>query len=442
MRNSNVIMGAVSGAVENARSNGGGATRASSSILAPWCLLLSLIPMSKSCLGLSLTLALLLVPFLCTSVRAQKMTASTFFNLPYGGVEQQAYGPRKAFRAPWLDNTELRTETRDFDFERQQYVLRLSPSTPGKARAQSALYNLRENRPDFEAAEIACDELRQRYEDWLDLYLVEEELKLLSSLDSILADRNLVLNRQSASLDFDWDDLLDLRKEHTELRLRQLTLRERRKNLLAPYGIQEVTLDFSHFPAVSGLINDLEIDPIPEDPEIAYELELAAREIALERAEGRQYLDFVQGQYQGPHEDQFVERFSVGVGFQLPGNGNRKLKVRELELEQQELIRKQTLDQKAEQQQMESRLETLTGLLQLYSATTKIFDEEAEELERISNNLARREGFDPLPLLSIQARKLKNQLRALDSKQDLLERYLQLREDALCSMRAGELWRK
>lgn len=385
--------------------------------------------------------SLILVLFLCTSVRAQKVNASTFFSLPYTTAETGGDGPRKAFRTPWLDNTEFRTETRDFDFTQQQYVLRLSPSTPGKARAQSALYDLRENRPDFETAELACDALKQRYEDWLDLYLIDEELQLLQALDSVLDDRNLVLNRQSASLDFDWGDLLDLRKEQTEIQLRQLTLRERRQQLLTLYGLPTATLEFGSFPAVEALTAGLDLDPVAADPEAAYELELAAREIALERAEGRQYLDFVQAQYRGPHEDPFAERFSVGVGFQLPGGGNRQLKIRELELEQQELIRKQALKQQAEQQQGESRIATLQGLLRVHTATTEIFDQEAEEMERISSNLARREGFNPLPLLSIKSRKLKNQLRTLDSKQEVLERFLELKEDSLCSLQRGELWR-
>ncbi|MEM6771102.1 MAG: hypothetical protein AAF597_10995, partial [Bacteroidota bacterium] len=316
----------------------------------------------------------------------------------------------------------------------------LSPSTPGKARAQKALYDLRENRPDFEAAERACEDLHQRHEDWLDLYLVATELRLLEALDSVLVDRKTVLNRQSASLDFDWNELLDLRKEQTELQLRKLELTERNNHLLAAYNLGGASLDFSDFPAISDLQLDAPTLLAAQDPEIAYKLELASREIALERAEGRQYLDFVQAQYRGPHEDLFAERLSVGVGFQLPGSGNRQLKIRELELEQQELLYEQEIARAADQLQAQNRVAVLRGLVRVYTTTQALLDEEAAELDQLSSNLQRREGFDPLPILDILARKLKNQLRTLDQQQEILERFLELQEVAICADQDRLIW--
>lgn len=384
-------------------------------------------------------LALLLLPFAGTGVRAQKMTVSEFFGRGERPAAPLPVAPQR-FRASWMDNTELRTESRDFDFAQQRYLLRLSPSTPGIVRAQSALFNTREARPDFVGMELACEESRQRHEDWLDLYLIDRELRLLTSLDSVLTDRATVLNRQSASLDFDWRDLLELKEERTELSLRQKTLLERRRLLLQPYGLNAVTLDFSTFPTVEELPLEGAGNKVADDPEISYELALAARELELEQAEKRQYLDFIQAEYQGPHADPFAERFSIGLGFQLAGNGNRKLKIRELELEQSDLRRKQMEERTNAQEQYDRRLALLRSARNLHEEMRAIFAAEAAEMEQISSNLARRQGFDPLPLLDIKSRALKNQLRLLNSTQEVLERFLNMQEDNLCGVPSVILW--
>ncbi len=384
---------------------------------------------------------LCLIFFPGTSVSAQKMTVGEFF--AYGtATGATTTQNNQQFRAPWLDNTELRTETRDFDFGQQRYTLRLSPSTPGIVRAQTSLFKTRESRPDFVGQEIACEQLRERHEDWLDLYLIAEELQLLAALDSVLADRTTVLNRQSASLDFDWRDLLELKEERTELSLREKTLVERRKLLLQPYGFAATDFDFSAFPTIAELPLEGANTLVADDPETAYKLELAAQEMALEQAEKRQYLDFIQAEYRGPHTNPFEERFAIGLGFRLPGNGNRKLKIRELELEQQDLRRKQVMDRTTDQEQYDGRLAAIRSARDLHGEMLRLFTEEADEMDQISAYLTRREGFNPLPLLDIKSRALKNKLRLLNSTQEVLERYLELEEDKLCSRPETILWQR
>lgn len=384
----------------------------------------------------------LLLSFLCTCGRAQTtVDALTFFALPSQATQNTLAFSRQEFRAPWVENAEFRTETRDFDFAQQRYTLRLSPSTRGKVKAQTALADLQGNRPDFAAEEAACDLLRKRYEDWLDLYLTSTEIRLSARLDTILADRRTVLERLSASLDFDWSELVNLNQKRTDLALRKFSLLERRRTLLARYGLQSVELDFSGFPSLSELeLTSVPLAESPDDPEINYDLELAAREMALEKSEQKQFLDFVQAEYNGPHGDPFRERFAVGVGFQFPNGGNQKLKIRELELEQQSLIRKQERELEEERQLSSARLDAIAGELGLYLQVQELFSAEAAELDRIAQRLRRREGFDPLPLLSIEERKVKNELRTLDARRDLLEAYLELRENDLCEMKNGELW--
>lgn len=386
---------------------------------------------------------LLLLTPLCTSVRAQSISASDFFSLPYDATEPTLATPRKEFRSSWIEESQFRTETRDLDFGSQEYTLRLSPNTPAKARAQTALYNLREDRPDFNAEEAACDDLRRRYEDWLDLYMIDQELSLVSSLQAIFTDRKTVLDRLSSSLEFDWSGLITLREKQTELRIRLLNLEEARRSLLAAYGLESADLTFGSFPEPVDLLTKLDTPfGLIQDPETVYKLNLAASELYLEQAEQRQYFDFFQFKYRGPHEEPFAERFSIGLGFQFPNDGNKKIKIRELELEQETLAREQETEWETDRLKAESRQSSLRSAIMLFSDISDTYSTEAEELTAIGAQLARREGFNPLALLSIEERKIKNRIRVLDRRRDILEGYLDLKEaeGTLCGLKEGELF--
>ena len=73
------------------------------------------------------------------------------------------------------------------------------------------------------------------------------------------------------------------------------------------FGLEEVNLDFSDLISIDGIAALLEQNEwesnILADAETAYEQEVLARELALEEAENKQVIDFMQLRYRGPHED-------------------------------------------------------------------------------------------------------------------------------------------
>ena len=386
-------------------------------------------------------LTLLFITFPRTCVRAQQtVDVRTFFSRA-GSTPVTEPLTRQTYRAPWIENSKLRTETRDFDLNAQRYTLRLNPSSPGKVRAQTALANLREDRPDFTAAEARCDDLRQRYEDWLDLYVITREASLLTRLDTILTDRRTVLERMSATLDFDWSELIALIRQRTDYQLRRTRLDNKKEAILTAYGLAGARLDFTTFLRPEDLAARLATPAaIAPDPELAYDAELVAREIDLERAESRQFFDFLQAEYTGPHADPFRERFSVGLGFQFPNDGNQTLKIRQLELKAREIRNEQRLRASAKTARNAARRLAVTNELELYRQTRELLTAEDAELSRIARRIAGREGVNPLSLLSIEERKVKNALRELDGQREVLDTYLELSRERLCQLPAGELW--
>lgn len=365
------------------------------------------------------------------NVRAQAIDAATFFARPYATPQApQAAAP--PFRAPWLENTEVRTETRRFDPDRQRYTLRLSPSAPGLRRAQRALATQLDARPDFDAAEDRCDAVRRRHEDWLRLYLIDAETDLLRSLDTVLADRRTVLERTSASLDFDWNALVSLTTDRGDLAQRRLRLDQRRRYLLLRNGLPPAELDFTDFPVI-GELPALETsgETLVKEPknrrtqELTYDRELASRELEVERAEGRQYLDFFQAEYTGPHTDPLGERVSLGLAFQLPSGGNRKLKMRELALELDRLDREAARATAAHAVRQTTRAQRYAAARAVYAELAELLMRENAELTDIGRRISQRDGFDPLPLLALRARTIRNRLALLNERGAVLEAYLE-----------------
>jgi len=385
--------------------------------------------------------------FLGCGLEAQSVVTTEVF-FARSAMETAAFsGPGTApatVKMPWVERYELRTETRDFEVERQEYVFRLTPSTRRKVRAQEALYRHQSAAPDFDGAEAACDLVADRYQDWMTMFALTEELNVLDTLALVYEDRATVLDRLAAGLDFDWSKLIRLRKDRTELKIRRKTLTDRLALLQTAYGLAGRKLDFGDVVRPGRLLARVSGSSIaPVDAELAYELTTVARELELERAERRQFLDFAQIKYQGPHGDLPRERLSVGVGLQLPNDGNQLLKVRELELEAEALRTEGLRDRAAATTSFADRKTEWLTAHERYGFVAGAFNEERADLARVAAQLQKKEMFDPLPLLDIRSRELRNALRLLALKNELYEDYLSLEErrGALCAATAGELLR-
>lgn len=387
--------------------------------------------------------------FLLFAVFNQAITAQStvntqaFFSLnEEAGV---ATGSRTTnLKMPWFESYELRTETRDFDLDRQEYTFRLSPSTPGKVRAQENLYRHLETAPDFKAEDDRCRALAERYSDWLEVYFLSLESDLLVQLELVRADQSTVLNRLAGTLDFDWSELIKNRQEQTDLQIEYLTVQDRRDYFFESYGLMGMNLDFTDVLSLKNIRQRIQKASLrATDPEIAYDLETINRELELERAEQKQYFDFAQIKYQGPHEDPARERLSVGVALQLPNSGNQMIKVREMELEAEALRREQSRETNEGQADFESRRQLLLERFGRYDTFSEIYLREQQELEDLSQSLAGKEGINPLPLLKIKARALRNNLKLLGLRAALYDGYLDLmeRNKAVCTAKQGEILR-
>ncbi|NJC28371.1 TolC family protein [Neolewinella antarctica] len=351
-------------------------------------------------------------------------------------------------RMPWIERYVFRTETRDFDPGSQEFTMRLLPSTPGKRRAQQNLGRARESMPDFNAAERACEVIEQRYEDWLDLFALTQEKALLEQLLAVLQDRETILGKMAGSLDFDWSELIRLRTTRTDLTIRLGEMNAEENSLLTAYGLGGDSLLFADFPTPRQLSLDVADSSVggstTKSRENDYDLSLIETELALERAEQKQYFDFLQFKYRGPNDDFFRERFSVGLGFRIPNDGNDRLKVRELEIEREQLeIEQATI--LTETTTMREEVSTrLRADVAAYAEREDLYAEELAYFNELTAQIARATATDPDLLLNVRERQVRNELRLLDRRLRLTDDYLKgLREaSALCAEPGGTYLRR
>lgn len=385
-----------------------------------------------------LSIFFLLLPFVCLS--QQTITAEQFFFLGLSNFEpiEKTAGERVNF--PWIDRYELRTETSDFDFDKQEYTFRVSPSTAKIRSAQKAYYEAMRNAPDFEGQEIYCDLVLSLHIDWLSVFILQENQSILDDLAVILNDKQTIYERMAGTYEFDPEKLVKLQTEKSDIQISLNQLELERDYLLNHYDLQDQELDFGDFITVEAMSTWLANNLLSlnasgmTDQEIAYKKQLLLKEMELESSENKRLIDFVQLKYNGPHSDALQERVSIGLGFQLSKSGSQKLKMQELQIEQEELNRKSERNMQENQEKLSTLENKLQSDIQAFFHFQKIMEEERAQLQKLSGQIAQKEGSSPLFLLDIEERHLAMKLKSLNQKEDLLRDYLRYlqQSDKMC----------
>ena len=367
-----------------------------------------------------------------TLMAQTKLNSDAFFESAFNQMTTYKSSGNEPIKFPWIEDLQLRSETRDFDFDQQEYTLRLSPSTPKKIKAQAALLSHYQSSPDEASTKALQKVISNLYLDWLSLYFINEELALLDKLETIWTDKKTILQKLIGQYDIDFKDIISLEKDKNELTQLRYELQLESASILSLYSTDNaVDLDFSRIISIEDIEENLRAlaeqrltqSSLP-DASFTHKQEELLKEIALEEAESQQYFDFIQLKYQGPHTDFWRERVSLGIGFQWPNDGNRKLKLAELKMEQNLLQQEKAIDDKETLQEtnlLRSKLERRLYKAQHYANLKK---QEAQELESIAKAIQQKQGYDPMMILDIKENTISNHINILNYNKDVYEAYV------------------
>ena len=135
------------------------------------------------------------------------------------------------------------------------------------------------------------------------------------------------------------------------------------------------------------------------------------REEAIEQAEQKKFLDFLQIEYNGPHTDNFQEKVSLTAGFRLPFSSSRKLKMEEIAIEKEMLQQERLVEKKLSQYKEKKRKQELVLLVEEWTYAKDKFAQQGQEMLNLAENA---QNTDNNALLFLLLQKEINTERALD----------------------------
>ena len=378
------------------------------------------------CYTVCVIIGLLLPIGLC----GQAFTSDEFFKNSLNNLHQLEVLSLDPITFPWIEEIDLRTETRDFDLDQQEVTLRISPSTPKIRRAQAALMAHYGSVPDEDKADQYSEVVLNLYGDWLSLYFIEKQLAITDSLSIILGDRKKILERQLGRLDIDLAELVELETDKNDLRQSSFELELERNILIERYGLANEALSFKELISLKEIKDNAIVEVLSSNPNAValdkknWQRDGIEKEIALEEAERKQLFDFLQFRYRGPDEDLFREKFSVGLGLTLRNSGNRKLKVASLIQEKRLLDKAVSLDADKQQARLTEILSELNYEIEKAEHFFKLKGEENKNLAELESLIKSKVGFNPQVVLRINEHKLKENLKGLEYLEDIYFEYL------------------
>ncbi len=368
---------------------------------------------------------------------AQEISSTQYFNSVIKNVERDFVEfPSSDFeflKPFFIDELQFRTQTDEFELERQEYALRIRPGNFKLPKLQRELFNSYYQKSQLVQNQLKVDVLEHAYTLWLNLYLNEKELILANTEAALLKDKVKVYRKQTDIPNFNILRLLNTEDDLHNTELQILTSKIKSKN---QSGILAQELGNSKMAVSSELISIEKIKSILssskqeafvnkfKDKITNLDQSIIQKEIALENAESQNVLDFVQLRYGGPHDDVFREKVSISVGINLPTKSRNKLKLNELKLD----ALKEDIDNQSDiqEQQYETDIanQKVIELIEIYELIKSQNESSIITNDVLMSRYESSASTSPLMLLDIQILRYKKDKRLHESKKDIYEAYL------------------
>jgi len=302
-----------------------------------------------------------------------------------------------SFKPSWLRDIDIRTETRDFDWERQQYLVRLSPSTRKIRAAQNQLHASIAAKFSQDDKSYYQDLIERLYEQWLDLYEINLQLKANKSLLLVYEDIETVLTRMAEYSTVKAKDILDSQREllETQENIQRMEwiigneIEEGVPTFADMIPIDQVKLWMDNLSVISS-------ENSIENTKSSVRKNILAAEIELEEAEAQNIFDFFQIEYNGPHDDGLNERISIGAGLKIPFSSDRTIKLEELKLEKDLLDKKEVVAQYLQQELLEQKKKEFLIAVQELNIHHELYTVQEKKTNLLVEQLMQTKKVDPL----------------------------------------------
>jgi len=345
--------------------------------------------------------------------------------------EQNTEFTADAYKLPWIEELNVRSETRDWKLRKQSYSLRLRPVSLGERRASSQLYNSWQQELVYLKLDEVYDQVADIHELWIDQDFISRQIELKKQIVALLSDVEKVNAKQSLIDANKLSLLLAVKSRIAEINNGIILDQKRRYDKLraisaqvqGDYILQADSID------VNGYIQSAKESLLATNrPYISnsdlLDLQVLRNEMELEKAENNRVLDFVSLEYRGPHDNYLEERVSLGMSFNLPFFNGNQLSIAKIKVEQeQEQYKIEKVKQESLAKLTKIRESIFSNVFE-YNSYNKLYSEiEAENLQLISN-MERQAIINPSIKLNHRIQVIENKLSLLKIQESIVKNYL------------------
>ena len=336
---------------------------------------------------------------------------------------------------PWIDEVDVRTETHDLDWKEQEFAVRVTPNTKKERERQKALQqsNIAINAADEQI--LISEYLQERYTLIVDVYHFQKLKKLKENYSALYEDRLQVLRKSMTLPKFDVNDLINAEDEIQELE-REIFELDEGLNLARGFVTEwtgqtsDLQFDENKFIDIERVMNiarGLRLDPSETHVKLMkwqLNLEYTLREIDLEKAQDKKWIDFLQLKYGGRNSTEFRENFSIGFATTIPLKRVEQLKINELELDR--IIQENNYVRIKEEltKSMERTRAEMESQYRLFQLIQKQLDNSQAEL--VLQQYQKIAGASPIAMLRLKESDLKKRVELFKIQQNIYKLYVSL----------------
>ncbi|MBT7616946.1 MAG: hypothetical protein HN590_06650 [Calditrichaeota bacterium] len=336
---------------------------------------------------------------------------------------------------PYIDKIEIRSSSQDFLLEKQKYALRFYTKGWGETKFNNMLTESIGEAFAVEHEVYYCKALRKRYTLILEYLESINHLRVMHELQAVYGDRINVLKQQTGNLSFDVGEYIRAESKYTELQLDLVKIENKLTGLIHKIHLisdsdAKISFTDDKLIEVEEIVSTLSNLKIISDPENIYlrdrknKIERARIKYDIEKSQDRDYLSYVQLEYDRDNYTKPNRAFSIDFGIKLPfirsdqeDINRRKVNYIEEKLNYEDEIRDAT-------ERNKSTLRSLNRYIDQYNilANKKASGDAQNPLDMYM----KMEGINPLSLLEIRESIIRNDLQRNQIYFSILYNYVEL----------------
>ena len=343
------------------------------------------------------------------------------------------------YALPIIEKLEFRTETNEFDWKKQEYLLRVSPNSLRNIKTQRQFQETVRYMTEKELEVATGEAIRKRYDLLIDAIYLKKILAVKNTQKILLQDKVTLMERSVSLPDFEIIELIEA-EEEAQKNLREIldisnsilttetTIQRTIKNA------SEIKISAENLISIADIKNNLAsmdrsiFDQHPKIEVQSAKLYNRMLEYEWEASKSKFSIGYIQAKYGYDSEDSFGKSFSVGIGFEIPLKNKGRLDLNEIQLN--------ILESKSEVRSIRNQLrERKIALQQNLSNLIRKYELVAKQLELGRSEYALSEyqkiaETPPKALLRLRENTIKLALLLQELEYEIVQSYIEYMDHA------------